>query len=307
MTIEFSCGGCQYPFKVPDSMAGKQGKCPKCGTITAIPTSSSASRVVGRNRPPVARLRPNQRHRARRLRRSPLQRAAKKKSGKGMAIGLTIAALVLLGGGGWAVYYFFFASSGLSSEDAKFMPAGSKVIMSAKVEEFLTSSMWKDLKKKYSELEKGESNATKELPISLTDIERVVVGVDPDKEEFIAVAHMKKATKAADYESKVPGQIKFKDTKVGKYTMRESESESNPIAYCQVDTKLSSWSVMPKSLKTALERDKKPDFSPVMENVLKETDFGKTFAMAVNMKELDAGQRQKRSVGAHFWASTFLG
>ena len=26
MTIEFSCGGCQYPFKVPDSMAGKKGK-----------------------------------------------------------------------------------------------------------------------------------------------------------------------------------------------------------------------------------------------------------------------------------------
>ena len=54
MTIEFNCEGCQYHFKVPDSMAGKKGKCPKCGAITSIPYSStSAAPVTAAPRPPA--------------------------------------------------------------------------------------------------------------------------------------------------------------------------------------------------------------------------------------------------------------
>src|SRR5690242_6047025 len=32
-----TCSNCQSKIRVPDSAAGKKGKCPKCGTVIAIP------------------------------------------------------------------------------------------------------------------------------------------------------------------------------------------------------------------------------------------------------------------------------
>jgi predicted Zn finger-like uncharacterized protein len=35
--MQINCSNCQSKIRVPDSAAGKKGKCPKCGTIIAIP------------------------------------------------------------------------------------------------------------------------------------------------------------------------------------------------------------------------------------------------------------------------------
>jgi predicted Zn finger-like uncharacterized protein len=35
--MQVTCTNCQSKIRVPDSAAGKKGKCPKCGTIIAIP------------------------------------------------------------------------------------------------------------------------------------------------------------------------------------------------------------------------------------------------------------------------------
>ena len=286
MTIEFSCQGCQYLFKVPDTMAGKKGKCPKCGAITPIPTASG-SPISAAPPPPPPLVGPDDRNLDDR---GPddyddQPRRRRKKGGKGLIIGLSVGgAVLLLGIGGFL--WWWLSSSGLSSDDAKFMPAGSKVIASAKVDEFLSSSAWKDIKKEFPKLAEMETDVGKKFPISLNDIDRVVVGADPEKEEFMVVMRFKKAVKASDIESKIPGEPKFKDTKVGKYTMREAEESGPvPLAYCQVDSKLIVAGT-PSALKSALEKDKKPQFSSVMENALKDTDFGKTFAMAMDLKGL---------------------
>src|SRR5262245_18844237 len=41
MTIEMKCTGCQWPFKWPDSMAGKTDECPVCGVYVTIPPTGS--------------------------------------------------------------------------------------------------------------------------------------------------------------------------------------------------------------------------------------------------------------------------
>jgi predicted Zn finger-like uncharacterized protein len=38
-----TCSNCQSKIRVPDSAAGKKGKCPKCGTSIAIPAAEEAA------------------------------------------------------------------------------------------------------------------------------------------------------------------------------------------------------------------------------------------------------------------------
>ncbi len=40
--MQITCSNCQSKIKVPDSAAGKKGKCPKCGTVIAIPAQAPA-------------------------------------------------------------------------------------------------------------------------------------------------------------------------------------------------------------------------------------------------------------------------
>ncbi len=37
MAIDVTCEGCGKTLSVDDSMAGKRGKCPKCGTVLVVP------------------------------------------------------------------------------------------------------------------------------------------------------------------------------------------------------------------------------------------------------------------------------
>jgi predicted Zn finger-like uncharacterized protein len=40
--MQVTCDQCQSKIRVPDSAAGKKGKCPKCGAIIAIPAAEAA-------------------------------------------------------------------------------------------------------------------------------------------------------------------------------------------------------------------------------------------------------------------------
>ncbi len=126
MTIEFSCGGCQYPFRVSDSLAGKKGKCPKCGEISPIPMASVGSPISAVPPPPrpVVRAKdPDDRDRDRDYddrRRDDYddepapRRKRNKKSKTGLIIGLTVGGVVLLAGIGLGLY-FLLGPSGLSA------------------------------------------------------------------------------------------------------------------------------------------------------------------------------------------------
>jgi hypothetical protein len=42
MPIEFRCTGCQQQLRVPDTSAGKNAKCPKCGAVVIVPAGLGA-------------------------------------------------------------------------------------------------------------------------------------------------------------------------------------------------------------------------------------------------------------------------
>ncbi|MBI1900642.1 MAG: trypsin-like peptidase domain-containing protein [Planctomycetia bacterium] len=45
MPIQATCGACQATFKVRDELAGKRGKCPKCGAVFRVPGGSTAGDI----------------------------------------------------------------------------------------------------------------------------------------------------------------------------------------------------------------------------------------------------------------------
>lgn len=52
MTISFHCPACQFPLRVPNEVAGRNGKCPQCAALFVVP-SVSTPRVEGGPRPQV--------------------------------------------------------------------------------------------------------------------------------------------------------------------------------------------------------------------------------------------------------------
>jgi len=41
MPIQFQCPHCRHALQLPDSAAGKQGKCPKCGGVVTVPSGAA--------------------------------------------------------------------------------------------------------------------------------------------------------------------------------------------------------------------------------------------------------------------------
>lgn len=103
MALACRCGGCQAEFKVRDEMAGKLGKCPRCGDVfrvpaaietgqtedsisaadqSAYPAVSGAPRVQVGTSPVAAASRPGSSHASSKSRRAAGRTAAKRGRGK---------------------------------------------------------------------------------------------------------------------------------------------------------------------------------------------------------------------------------
>src|SRR5688572_2786388 len=52
MPIEFRCTNCNKLLRTKDDTAGKQAKCPECGTVLQIPMTSTAAPEVTTDVPP---------------------------------------------------------------------------------------------------------------------------------------------------------------------------------------------------------------------------------------------------------------
>ncbi len=165
----------------------------------------------------------------------------------------------------------------------KFLPADAQIILSMKVDEMLNSSAWREVKKEMGEGDPFK-DSEREFGLAVDKIDRITMGASikegPDK--GIVIVKTKKDVKIADITSTMKG-AKFKETKVGKYTMQENESEWGH-SVCAVDSKTIVLGPT-KMLKTVLERDKKPEFSATMQAAMSKADFSKTVAFAINVKD----------------------
>ena len=56
MTIAFQCSGCGSALRVPDTMAGRRGKCPKCAAVNSIPGAGGQLQTAPSPKSAAARL-----------------------------------------------------------------------------------------------------------------------------------------------------------------------------------------------------------------------------------------------------------
>ena len=306
MPISFRCSSCAQVLKVADTLAGGKGKCPKCGAVLLIPgTKTEAPKAPAR--PEARKARPPQpaiieekavpmRPRAAKApsddgdaveeavpRSRDVRKKKKRKSSPLLLFGLLGGSCALLlvmcsGVGGLAWWYFF---SGGIDDDLKFMPNNCRMVASIRLDQLMKSDVFQELKREVPDVSRAMSDAdkSKELGLGVDDIDQIVVGVGTGPKDFIAVVHTKKAVTAAELRSKDPN-VKYTESKVGKYLLLEPQDAFSP-AFCVVDSKCIL--VGDKAaMRSVLSRDKKPEFSTNLQAAIKEVDFSKTIAFAID-------------------------
>ena len=135
-----------------------------------------------------------------------------------------------------------------------------------------------------------EKTIEKGFGIPLTDIDRMTFAMSVMDEEPIMIIRTKKTVKGPDIKGNIPGS--FKETKINDLTIYENENEY-VRSFCVAESDLVVYGKF-KTLKTVIERGKKPELSEAMQTALKKADFSKTMAMAVNVKELVAKLSEKK-------------
>jgi hypothetical protein len=328
MTIAFNCAGCGNPFRVPDEMGGRKGKCPKCQLINMIPYAAGAappphqpapqayqpppqhppsggSPFADMVNPTVAADEPADGQSA------PPSRRKKKSLLLPLMLG-GFALLFLLCGGIVAADYFFFhfllGNAGLGSEQ-KFIPDKTAYVATIRVDQLLTSDAWKKLKGDVKEVEQQqddmEKNAKKQFGVELKEIDRITVAGTADG-DAVYLVRTKSSVKDADVNSALEGSgVSYEEDKRGSYKLQKQKGGDDEFAraYCVVDSKLILFGRY-KTLKTILDRDKKPDLTKGMTAAMAKTDFSKTVAFAVNIEDIvskmDKGKNNGGGPGPDF-------
>jgi phage FluMu protein Com len=303
MPITLRCSSCAQALKVPDNMAGRRGKCPKCGAVLVIPAAEEEE-PEETARPTTRKARPTQRaiieekavpsrRRAAEATRDdddetaeeavPRPREVRKKKKKKQKkssllfyglLGGCFTLLLLGSGGGVLTWWYFFSRS---ADDLAYMPSACQMIVSIHMDQLLDSQALQELRREIPDVDKGiKVDFDKEMGLDPGDVEHIIIGSGPVPNTVICVIHTKKPVQVADLRA----HDTYTEKKVGKYVMHEHQHPMHP-AFCVVDKKR----VLvgnKGALEEALQRDKKAEFSKNLQEALKQVDFSKTIAFAAD-------------------------
>lgn len=204
----------------------------------------------------------------------------------------------------------------------KFLPGHCSFVVSIKVDEALESEAMREAKKQLPDFDKAIGAAKKEIGIADTDVARVLVGGPLGHEDPLFVFMTKKAITAKEMLENIKPTAQ-KEEKVGGYTLvqystrkspklakgKGKEEEADPPlqhAFCVVNDKIvvvgrivnrwesGRYEISRHPVRDVLQRDKKPDWSAGLQSALKQTDFSKTIAVALNVK--DASDKDKKDM-----------
>ncbi len=326
MPITFRCAACAKILRVPDTMAGKKGKCPKCDAILQVPTESEdesqaqpaparrsprpspAAIVEERALPPHRRIdkanddefadAPEEDTSRPRKKRKTKQRGMSTSLLVGLVAGAFGLLLLCSGVGGLAWWYFSSSSAG---EDLKYMPNNCQMIASIRNDQIVQSVAFRELRNAIPELEKNQfSDLRREIGIAVEDIERVFLGIGSSEKEVVMVVRSKKPIELQEILSKVSNG-NYSQSKVGKYVVHSSQNPANP-SFCVLEK--SRLLIGHKdTIHSVLLRDKKPDFTKNMEAAMNCVDFSKSLAIAVDVQsarsrsEIQQGLKRVGGVG----------
>jgi hypothetical protein len=308
MAIQFSCSGCGNILRVGDEMAGRKGKCPKCGLINLVPfpdgTLPPPPVAAAVPIPPAMAIAPTPVVPTRPppppfvdepipvTEATPAEAASPRVKKKNklllpLLIGGGILGMMLLCCAplGYFGYTYFFGA-GLGSEQ-KYFPNGTQAVASVRVDQGTSSDFYKQIK---DTLKKGandpfdDKNAEKNLGVPLSNIDRLTFAGSSlaDGPQMITMVRTKKSVKGAEVKGNM--SMSYKETTINGATIYENDNEFGD-SFCVVESDLVLIGKF-KLLKAVVERGKKPELSDAMQTALKKADFSKTMAFAVNIKEL---------------------
>jgi hypothetical protein len=229
--------------------------------------------------------------------------------GGGTAVVLLLALIVWMFSGPGGVSKNGGGVSGLAagvSGPMRYLPNDCLLVATANIDELMSSSVYQQMKKDLPSLEDGERNLEQEIGIAPSNISRITLAVGGKANSNDAVVvlaiGLKTAMSAADVKSKNKVQpylkdVKYEETQVGSVTLFEETyrlagkaEREHGTAFCMPESTLIVECSKLDVLKKVVERGKPPDFSEAMQNAMSETDFSKTLAFAVNVKELVASE-----------------
>jgi hypothetical protein len=318
MDIVFQCD-CGKKLKVPGGHAGKTARCPECQAILAIPAAGSGKADGGRveKAGPVESPKHRPREHVQEENDAPrVQEPAgddgndddvlHKKGKKGRSKLLLFA---LLGGGAivfllvvvaglafvphFLGYGYFFLSGGGGGlgEHIRYFPDTTKSVRSVLVEKVRDSDLYTGWQKDASTSKSPMNGQQIEdfLGVREEDIERVTKATTKD-EEFTIISTKKKLET-----SLIVSKFKFKETKVGKYTMYEPSTGGSGATHgfgASVAFAFPTSNIYvagpPNGLKSILERDGQPSLSEDMKHAMSMADFSKCMASASEFRDSKA-------------------
>src|SRR5205085_3553362 len=158
MTIAFQCSGCGATLRVPDTMAGRRGKCPKCATVNRIPGEGGQVQTAPSPARPAPA--PDAAAEGEEAGGAPEPRppkAARKRGNRTLLfVGLGCGALLLvcMGLGGTGGFLWWYLSSPLGDE-LTYMPANAEVIASVRLDQLLASDAYKQVENEVPQLKQA--------------------------------------------------------------------------------------------------------------------------------------------------------
>jgi hypothetical protein len=275
-------------LKVPDTMAGRRGKCPQCAAINSIPDpggqlQTAPSPKAAAARPPKVAPAPDEVDEGEEAAAAlppPRRKGAKKRKNRTLLfVGLGCGALLLLtcmGGAGVGIWWY--VSSSPIGDELTYMPSNCEFVAAVKVDELIKSDAFKQVENEVPQFKQALAggDAEKEIGLSLSNIERVVVGGPlSNRDEPVVVVRTKQPVKPEDLTGKM--RKPFQPAMEGAYTIYEPLGGGRAFCLPKKNLVLFGSSA---ALHVVLRRDKKPEIPANLKAALKETDFKQTIAAA---------------------------
>lgn len=283
MAIVFACPSCAKQLQVSDAAAGRSSKCPYCKGPITVPQAQPQAMAVTASLPSALPATPAPPPPPLATPASPgtappfLQRVDRglKRFGPWGYVAAGVAALVVVLVLILLVVRLFAPGSGLDHA-SRYFPANTNLVVAANVDDILSSSLYKDLKKSFPEIEAAEKEMTQKGEIGIQDYSQIffACNVDAvDKEGLIVVSTLKRRTAVTFPNSR-------KGPEAGGVTIYEAADHRS----CQVDSTTIVQGNGPSSTLEGILSRKKTELSPAMKNACKDADFSRSVTLVVSFQ-----------------------
>src|SRR5262249_13967407 len=119
--------------------------------------------------------------------------------------------------------------------------------------------------------------------IKINDVMRIVVAGDMNKDDPVVLVRIRSGIQVVPIKADFPLEMK-----VGRYSLHHGARQS----FCEVESGLVLVGPI-EPVKAVLQRDKSPDMSASMQQLIAGTDFRQGMAMVLSLKDLGAQARRE--------------